>query len=769
MFESLLARRYIFSQKRHTILTICSIAISLALITMLFTGFSTGVKCWRNAVYEREGAYHVSVPVSEEEAKAVAEYFADYGTCTFEEDFFGGIYAKLLFDEYIGDLNIFMDRMFGAVGMSPMTHYGKNDALMMLDMIDLTARAELAIIFAVFYIFVLFFIMALRLVIDTAFEISSKERERQFGVLQSIGATPKQIVRIITFEGLTLSVIGIPIGVILGIVFGYIAYRAVLGSGLPEAYFTPEKAAELFHFHVNPWLILFGMVTGLVWVLLSAYGTGMRIIRMSPIQAISARSNTVKKVKKHSLFGLLFGWTGKLAARNNSRQPKRFLITVISLTLSITLFASVSVIIDRMQYDAMAERALETRAGTMDFGISFTRTEEGIFDPLRYREPFQKIIESGYFTNIDFVIPKNAKSVITRDDRDDGIYYPIFIYYYYEDTYNQLFDGEPPISYDELTKQGGYVLLKDGRHIVNIPHQIEGLDTISGYFTKYNYMTEEKYNSLSPEEQELAKESICNSYYTTEEQPTDLKISCEAEIYGGGIYYETGVEEGYESRYIFLAGTLDEYENIVYDLFGNDGSHMSLMACDLADEEQYEEALDFLENSPGFYLDDNNYAEYRRIMGKFAAIRVGVAFLNIMIALIAIVNMVNILSTGILNRRGELAAMQCVGMTERQLYKMTIVECLQYVISAGIMAIILCELLKLGTEELLTHMDLMGSAESFSQYAIVENFDSLSYLAPLPKIGIAAVLAFIAALLASMIPLRRMQKTSLVEQIQSTD
>ena len=215
MFESLLARRYIFSQKRHTILTVCSIAISLALITMLFTGFSTAVKCWRNVVYDREGAYHISFSVSdsEEEKKAVAEYFADYGICTFEDDPYEGIYAYVLFDEYIGDLNTFMDGMFRAVGMSERTVYGKNDALMMLDMIDLTARAELVLIFAVFYIFVLFFVIALRLVIDTAFEVSSKERERQFGVLQSIGATPKQIVRIITYEGIFLSVVGIPIGV----------------------------------------------------------------------------------------------------------------------------------------------------------------------------------------------------------------------------------------------------------------------------------------------------------------------------------------------------------------------------------------------------------------------------------------------------------------------------------------------------------------------------------------------------------------------------
>lgn len=43
MFEGMLAREYISAQKRHSALTICSIAIALALITMLFSMFSTPV------------------------------------------------------------------------------------------------------------------------------------------------------------------------------------------------------------------------------------------------------------------------------------------------------------------------------------------------------------------------------------------------------------------------------------------------------------------------------------------------------------------------------------------------------------------------------------------------------------------------------------------------------------------------------------------------------------------------------------------------------
>ena len=108
-------------------------------------------------------------------------------------------------------------------------------------------------IFCIFFIFVVLIAFALRLIIDTAFEVSSKERERHYGVLQSIGATPEQIVRIIAYEGLRLCAVGV------------------------------------------------------IWGFLSAYGVGMRIIKKSPMEAIITRTDKVEKVRKRTLSGLLFG------------------------------------------------------------------------------------------------------------------------------------------------------------------------------------------------------------------------------------------------------------------------------------------------------------------------------------------------------------------------------------------------------------------------------------------------------------------------------
>ena len=44
-FESLLSKRYIFAQKRHSLLTISSIAVAVTLMTLLFCGFTTYINC----------------------------------------------------------------------------------------------------------------------------------------------------------------------------------------------------------------------------------------------------------------------------------------------------------------------------------------------------------------------------------------------------------------------------------------------------------------------------------------------------------------------------------------------------------------------------------------------------------------------------------------------------------------------------------------------------------------------------------------------------
>lgn len=75
-------------------------------------------------------------------------------------------------------------------------------------------------------------------------------------------------------------------------------------------------------FSIDWKMLLVAAAVGVVWVFLSAYGVGMRIIKKAPMEAITTRANHVEKVRKRTLSGLLFGISGSIAYRNARRQKK---------------------------------------------------------------------------------------------------------------------------------------------------------------------------------------------------------------------------------------------------------------------------------------------------------------------------------------------------------------------------------------------------------------------------------------------------------------
>lgn len=747
-FEGMLARKYIAAQKRHSALTICSIAIALALISTLFSLFST-VTAYMRALAMDEGDYHIKIVgtgqgLTQEEYDTIADFVSEYGTCKPEKVWISGnecYWANIKLDKSIDSAKLFVERIERKLGIKPdpfghskKLGYWTNDILMMLELKDDQSKLFMAAYIAGFYVFVLFFIMMLRLIIDTAFEVSSKERERQLGVLQSVGATPKQIVRIITCEGLLLSVIGIPIGTAVGIGLGYLVYRAVLGTGLFDLYLSPAKAAELVHFSVNPWLMLLGVVTGLVWVLLSAYGTGMRIIKRTPVEAISGRANEVKKVSRSPMLGRIFGWTGKLASRSNKRQPKRFAAAVISLTLSIALFSAVTVVVSDLR--GAADKYYEEYGAKSDFRVYLYNTSTAE-DVALNDKVLNTIEKSGLFEAVSLSISiyaYNAPSVgnIPSDN--------CVVRFLNRAEYNESFEGNPPISYDELAKSGKFIAAYEILEGLNPDNTV----TLTFYESEEVRISEEEYNALSPEEQEIYKNMTridgVTTYSYNPEHTMELAINPDVTAFG---------------RRNIIA-TYDQYKNS--DFWRYNDKFSNIAYCSLADTERHYEAIDFFEENSFDYYDET--AEHRQLLAALASVNIVATSLSVLIALIAVVNMVNVLATGILNRRGELAALQCVGMTEKDLRKMTLIESLQYALTSGIAAIAVCEALMLLTKVMIKPL------------ADLDNFDFLnsavSYIQPLPIILAASICAFAVAAVTSMLALSSARKTSLVEQIRQS-
>lgn len=806
-FESLLARRYIFSQKRHSLLTICSIMIAVALMTMLFSTFTTALGITRDLLYD-QAPYHVMFTDVTREQAAEIRHMNQVGSAELVEKPHGGYSVQVMFNSYIDDESAFIKSMIEHLHLNAeYPEFGAprglavNDALMAFDQVNLRGKYNTACYFAMFFIFVIFFALSLRLVIDTTFEVSAKERERQFGVLQSVGATPKQIVRIVTVEGMMLCCVGVPLGIGAGLLLTFAAYKAILSTGVAENMLTPEKVEKIVHLHINPVMTVLAGIVGIAWVFFSAYGTGLRIIKMSPVEAITARAKTVKKVKKHTLLSLFFGWTGKVASRNARRNRKRFAITVLALTISMTLFATVSSITN------LAEKYVdEIMCGYDEFGVfmpDFALTidmapDEAMQSPTAFAEGIKMLEDTGYFKNFDHIIPKRVK--LHDEAVEEGDRQTLFVYYVSRTSYQRLFGDKPEISYDELTKSGGGVLLDNGLGILPLDTKNVTVDV-----QRCQEITQEEYEKRYAEGVAIMKEGDPKGNF-------DSTRSISAEYAGnahcipkdrmnwenidGGFFYEIidetadykivgsmrrGADQGknpYEENMVTVSEkwtplilTEDTWLSGDWEIFGINENKWSTgcVNCNLTKDEDYPAAKQFLTEHGdmfGYYPDDidnydfvDMYGQQKKIRSLLAAEHIGMMFILVMIALIAIVNMVNIVSTGILNRKSELAAMQCVGMTRGQMYKLAVIECLQFTLWAAVVATLLCLLLFFGTMFMMEWIEVIESRSEFV----------LALSEPLIKVWIASIFAFFCAIAASLIPLRKMQQEPLVEQIRSVE
>ena len=718
MFAKLLAKKYIFQQKRHSILTICSIITALALMTALFTVFSTMIQCLRDIAYDNQPWHYKITNLTKDKAESLLELPEFDCNFVIEKDYTCSV--ELLLKayteyDYLNDIDDYWKKL----DIDKEKQLEVNGTLITYDLITLDARANMVQIFAVFYVFVIFLALALRLIIDTAFEVSSKERERQFGVLQSIGATPQQIVGIITYEGLFLSCIGIPLGILAGIGLGYAAFKAVLTSGVAEA-FLHDGQEVFLHYHVSAPFLLIGAVTGLAWVLFSAYGTGMRVIKMTPVQAISNRSNKIKKVRKHSFFSLLFGWKGKLAARNNRRQPKRFLITVLSLTLSMVLFSSVSIIMEKGKI--AIDRLIKDMYGDTPFDI-MTNTKSGI-GAESYLDTMKQIEDSGYFTNVCYGI--------TLFGKNDSI--GVFVNYVNENQYLLAFKNNPPVSYEDLKNAGGYLYASS--------QELTG-DTLTLH-EMFNYGSgEQRIKEVNLEYPVIQKTGI---------PPMEKSY-----FYG---------DADTLNKCIWLYAPLALYQESAKNLYdlSKYSDDFSLMLKDTRDHDKAVDFLHSLHTVETEYMTDI-YLEHKKMDTMLSAIEIGLTCLNIMFVLIAVINMINIISTGIINRKSELASLQCIGMTKGQLYGVTVIECAQYALTAGVFSTVTTELLLFITSKFLKMFEVFDGDGS----VLVSMDHIINYKEPIPNLLFAMAFAFVIAFLSSVIPLNILEKTPLTEQIRSVD
>lgn len=235
------------------------------------------------------------------------------------------------------------------------------------------------------------------ILIRNSFQISISERMKEFGTLISIGATSKQIRKIVLLEGFIYALISIPIGLVVGI---GVVFFSTNGIG--------NVLEELFG---NDWIMQFSMngVSILVAVLLTLLSTFISCIKpikeakkASPIETIKQNTEIAIKnrdVKISKWKSKLLGIEGEIAYKNIKRNKRKYRSSTISISIIMILVITVSSIIQYVF--TMVNDIYMPTSRNIDVGMGKGYGQEQIVTVF---ENFDRIIELDYIMDYSIMV-----------------------------------------------------------------------------------------------------------------------------------------------------------------------------------------------------------------------------------------------------------------------------------------------------------------------------------------------------------------------------
>ena len=532
------------------------------------------------------------------------------------------------------------------------------------------------------------------LIIYNVFQISVAGDIRFYGLLKTIGTTPRQLRRIIRTQALLLSLIGIPMGLLLGWILG----------GVLTPVITAQLNGVTPVVSVSPLLFVGAAIFALVTVLISCRRPGRLAGKVSPVEAVrytegkALKRNRVRKGKGVSLLSM--AWA------NLGRSRGKTFITVLSLTLAVVLLtltvtftsgfdmdkyvsnftASDFILADAGQFQTGGD-SFNDEMGVPEEVIAAVDAQEGITGSGRVygkTAPALEFVTEDYYRSMwgKWCTQEQVDSMIHFKDRtEDGLLADRV----------QLY-GMEPFALSHLTVlEGDLAKLNDpnGNFVAAVystddygspemnSHWARLGDTVTIRYVEemeyYNPDTGEVYGPW-----ENVPEGASYVDRAVKYRDVEYTVAALVTVPSALSYRYYGADEFVMGAEIFLRDT--GTSSVMYYAFDTTDEANAAMEAFLKD---------YTENG-NLQFDYESKATYA---GEFESTRsmfllLGGA-LSFIVGLVGVLNFFNAILTGITARRRELAVLQSIGMTARQLRTMLALEGLFYTVGAALLALAL--------------------------------------------------------------------------------
>lgn len=185
-------------------------------------------------------------------------------------------------------------------------------------------------------------LLAAGFVIYNILKIAAAKRVKEYGVLRAIGAECGQIYSLVSLQLFILCGIGIPAGIILGILAANGITTGVTNFFSPEIFMTnsQNEVAALVSANGGSRIIplIISTVVSLLFAFVAAMPAAHWAANVSPTTSMSGRMIQVKRKRRKS--NRIRNFDAFYARMNMKRNRGRTVITVLSLVMSITVFVA---------------------------------------------------------------------------------------------------------------------------------------------------------------------------------------------------------------------------------------------------------------------------------------------------------------------------------------------------------------------------------------------------------------------------------------------
>lgn len=567
-------------------------------------------------------------------------------------------------------------------------------------------------------------------VIRNSFSISATERARQFGMLASVGATPRQIRHSVFFEGFVIAIIGIPIGIMIGIAAVAILVVVVnfLLAGMMEAD---------VEFSMPFWIFPAAILLSLITIFFSCLMPAIRAARMSPIDAIRGNQDIKiksKRLRSSKLVKNTFGIGGVIADKNLKRSRKKYRTTVVSIVLSVATFIG---LYSFLQYgkDMVGLQFSDSK-------VDYVVAEADVDFYKELQEKFN-LKDSVYYLNTSisaiqvFVMQQSAFEEFARSA---GVN---------EKDYSHIALLNPiAMSY---TENGNYVFSKDndladvkngGKVTVTveprgaIPEKCRNIEE-GETGVSWSYDTECYYNAVGrPVDVELTITRVIDTWPSGLDQRPSMPMIFVPENY----YRRSELGVIVDNNYNKNSNGMYYNESTFYAENVENGSEISDYI-----EEQIK--LGRFDEHRMFYEDTREtMAQMRRM---YLLISIFLYGFIIVVTLIGVTNVFNTITTNIALRAKEFAMLKSIGMTSKEFNRMVRLESLMYSSKALIIGIPL------------------GLGLSYAFYSSIANSVDFGWIIPWVAILISILAVGLLVGIIMRYSVRQVEKQNIIETIRS--